>query len=72
MINDNGFCYIIHNLSTALRCKSLHIKRLIEAMGKAGLKKQTYKTEQFSQCRVFIVVVCLFLIVCVMDCMVSS
>lgn len=63
-MNDNGFCYIIHNLSTALRCKSLHIKRLIEAMGKAGLKKQTYKTEQFSQCRVFIVVVCLFLIVC--------
>lgn len=26
MMNDNGFCYIIHNLSTTLRFKSLHIE----------------------------------------------
>lgn len=59
----------IYQLSWDLRVYI--VKSLIEAKGKAWSKKQTYKTEKFSQCRISMVVVYLFLMMCVMSCMVQ-
>lgn len=40
-MNDNGFCYTIHNLSNALRFKNLYIKEANRSSGKILSEKQT-------------------------------